>query len=91
MGFTGTPKQVRNWVYLRRESLAPTTPKIYQTLVKVQIGAAGKPLSGLPSSKQLAWIFVKSETALNNQDGKILERLLQNPRLRQAHQRIQTF
>ena len=91
LGFTGSTKQVRRWVYLRRETLAPTTAKLYRQSAADQIKAARTWIVDLPSTKQLAWLFVKPRTALSDQDDQLLTRLLQNQRLNQIYQRTQQF
>ena len=91
LGFTGSTKQVSRWVYLRRETLASTTPKPYLQSAADQIKTARTWMSDLPSAKQLAWLFVRPKTALNAQDDQLLTRLLQSQPLNQAYQQTQLF
>ena len=54
LGFTGCTKQVHRWIYLRRETLAPSTPKPYLQSAADQIKAARASMVDLRSAKQLA-------------------------------------
>ncbi len=94
-GFSGSKRQVLKWMRDKRLTPAPTTPGRYlegiraekRTAVVNTDGATSK----LPSSKQLAWLFVKDPSALQGSDAPTLARALQDTEVAHVYKAIRTF
>jgi transposase len=85
-GFRGSPKQVKQWVHLRRMQPAPTTVRQYRTA-----SATPAPHAELPSARQLAWLVVRAPTTLHPDEAAWLPVLLQHVPLAQGYTLAQQF
>lgn len=94
-GFAGSNRQVLKWMLEKRLAPAPTTPGRYLESVRAEKKtaatlAAGTTL-GLPSAKQLAWLFVRDPSVLQSKDAPTLAHVLQDVEVAQVHKAVRTF
>lgn len=94
-GFFGSKRQVLKWMRERRRSPAPTTPGKYVESLQAQKQAAVTKGTGttpeLPSTKQLAWLFVQEPATLQNEAAPILARVLQDAEVAHVHKLARRF
>ena len=95
-GYSGTRRQVTQWVYERRDLPARTTPSKYlrqgveSTDLRFTLNeAADRP--GLPVSRRLVWLFLRHTQQLKPEDLNLRDQLLSHPQLSQAKKLTQGF
>jgi hypothetical protein len=76
LGFKGNPRRVHLWLQERRSATARTTPHKW-----LEGRPAREPRSepALPSSRQLAWLLVRSPITLKSDEKAALARVEQDP------------
>jgi len=85
-GYPGSNRQVMKWLHLQRTQISQHTPfskRLEKPLSKTK--------SGLPSSKQLAWLLVRDTATLSKTDQILLAHLQQSEPLSNAYHHIQRF
>jgi len=87
-GYKGSHRQVSKWMQLRRTKVAPTTPNKYREPHFLTHTNAQKTL---PSTKQLAWLFICDTNRLKAEDNLILQHLQQDDDVRHVRTLTQTF
>lgn len=94
-GFPGSKRQVLKWMREKRLTPALTTPGRYLKGVRVEKKTAATLASGtsvgLPSAKQLAWLFVKDPCALQSKDTPTFARVLQDAEVAQVYKATRSF
>ncbi len=88
-GYPGKPWQVHRWLQPKRTTAAKNAPKKPKLSKKIE----KKPLvnSFLPTTKQLAWLFMKEATDLSEQELCILEYLFQHELIKTMYNRVNDF
>src|SRR6218665_1478434 len=74
-GFGGTSRQVHRWLQTRRTTVARSTPHTRRGNAHSSLPPPG---GALPSSKQLAWMFVQPRATLTPMEAATLARLEQD-------------
>jgi transposase len=94
-GFSGSKRQVLKWMREKRLTPAPTTPGRYLEGVRTEKRAAVAKNTGaapgLPSAKQLAWLFVREPATSQHEDSPTLARVLQDAEVAHVYELARTF
>jgi transposase len=96
MGYPGTPRQVLQWAYERREHPALNTPRKYleepcrehPVLGSIKVPPKRLPL---PVARRLVWLFLLPDHKLETEDLNLRDQLLKQPVLAQACILAQAF
>ena len=95
-GFSGTRKQVAQWVYERREQLDASTPYKYREAFAKEKNNSDSTKtrsgnSGLPVARRLVWVFLKPRDKLTPDESKLRTCLLDHKILAQAVELAEEF
>jgi hypothetical protein len=95
-GYPGTYRQVSRWVYERRPTPAPTTPRKYlqeDSHGQLELNSI-RPSSaepGLPVARRLVWLFLLPVEKLDQEEVKLRQGLLNHAVLQQGWQLVCDF
>lgn len=94
-GFPGSKRQVLKWMREKRLTPAPTTPGRYLegvwTEKKAAVRKNAEATSGLPSAKQLAWLFIQEPSISQDKHALTLARVLQDAEVAHVYASARTF
>ena len=86
-GYPGSPRQVSKWMQLHRSHPAPSTPKSRTSSTP----AHSYPPHLLPSSKQIAWLWVRDPARLTDEEAAVVEHLQQDAGVNCVYELAQQF
>ena len=90
-GYSGSYQPVKRWMWLRRETPAPSTPKHLVEGVRQQINVALQQITDLPSARQLSWLVVRQPKDLTDAEQNTLNMVLNNEVVRRVYDLAQRF
>lgn len=95
-GYPGTYRQVSRWVYERRPTPAPTTPRKYLQEDKhgqVELNSVRPSTTepGLPVARRLVWLFLHPLEKLDEEEVRLRQCLLHHAVLQQGWQLVNDF
>jgi transposase len=96
LGYSGTRRQVAQWVYTRREQPRPTTPRRYlntrgESMAQRPAVSPVADHAPLPAARQLVWLFLKHTLQLEPDEVMLRDRLLRHPTAAKAKGLVQDF
>lgn len=86
-GYPGSPRQVSKWMQLHRSHPAPSTPKSRS----ISTPSEAYPQRLLPSSKQIAWLWVRDPAHLTHEEAAVVEHLQQDEGANRVYGLAQQF
>lgn len=93
-GFVGSKRQVLKWMRDKRPTPAPTTPGRYLEDIHKEKTAPTQGVetrAKLPSTKQLAWLFIREPSNLQAEDALTLSQILQDSEVARVHELVRRF
>lgn len=94
-GFPASKRQVLKWMREKRLTPAPTTPGRYLEGVRTEKRATvvekAAAIPGLPSAKQLAWLFIREPSRSHEHHASTLTRVLQDAEVVHIYASARTF
>jgi len=95
-GYPGAYRQVSRWVYERRPTPAPTTPRKYlqeDSYGELELNSTKPSLAepGLPVARRLVWLFLLPVEKLDQEEVKLRQSLLKHAVLQQDCQLVHDF